>query len=226
MVVMQKDLGSALHFFFLFLFVYYIGTGSLFITAGAVAAGIGGSFVSYHLFSHIRVRIQAWQNPWADIEGGGYQVVQSLIAIGSGGLVGLGLGLGEPFVIPASRTDFIFAALCEEMGVIVGGLIIGFYFLIMLRGMAKTMQAEEPMFMLMGAGATVSLSIQAFIIIGGVIKLIPLTGITLPFVSYGGSSMLASFGIVGILQGIALRNARLERQKAEARKDEEGVAGQ
>lgn len=207
-VVLQRDLGSALHYFLLFLFLYYIATSDWRLSLGTLTAGCMGAVASYRIFPHVRVRVQAWRNPWADVGGGGYQVVQSLIAIGSGGLLGLGLGLGEPYVIPASRTDFIFAALSEEFGVLVGGLIIGFFLLLLLLGFSAALKASEPEDLLLGAGASISLALQAFIIVGGVIKLIPLTGITLPYVSYGGSSMLVSLSMAGIIQGIMVKNAR------------------
>lgn len=207
-VVLQRDLGSALHYFLLFLFLYYIATSDWRISLGTLAAGSIGAAVSYRIFPHVRVRVQAWRNPWADVGGGGYQVVQSLIAIGSGGLLGLGLGLGAPYMIPASRTDFIFAALCEEFGVLVGGMVIGFFLLLLLLGFSAALKAEEPEDLLLGAGASISLAVQAFIIVGGVIKLIPLTGITLPYVSYGGSSMLVSLSMAGIVQGIMVKNGR------------------
>ncbi len=207
-VVLQKDLGSALHYLLLFLLIFFIGTNDYMVTLSAMAAGVVGSYISYRIFPHVRVRVQAWRNPWADMGGGGYQVAQSLIAIGSGGLLGFGLGLGEPYVIPAARTDFIFAAICEEFGVLIGGMVIAFFLLLLVKGMTKALKATQPIDMLLSAGASVSLAIQAFIIIGGVIKLIPLTGITLPFVSYGGSSMMVSLSIVGILQGVSVKNAR------------------
>ncbi|HHY81101.1 MAG TPA: FtsW/RodA/SpoVE family cell cycle protein [Clostridiales bacterium] len=205
-VVMQKDLGSALHYFIVFLFIYYISTNDLLLTIAAAGAGAIASFISYKIFAHVRVRVEAWKNPWADVGGKGWQVAQSLMAMGSGGLIGLGLGLGAPYIIPASRTDFIFAAICEEFGILVGGMVIGFYALILIRSMQKAFQARQPADMLLACGSAVSLSIQAFIIIGGVVKMIPLTGITLPFVSYGGSSMVVSLCILGIIQGISMKN--------------------
>jgi cell division protein FtsW (lipid II flippase) len=147
------------------------------------------------------------------VENKGYQIAQSLIAIASGGWVGLGLGLGSPYVIPASKTDFIFAAICEEMGILTGISIIGLYLLIMVRGVVIALRAKKPGDTLLAMGATVSLAIQSFTIIGGVVKLIPLTGVTMPFVSYGGSSMLVSFGLLGIVQGIAIKNSQKEQGK-------------
>ena len=193
MVVLQKDLGAAFLYFSLFLFLYYIATTDLLVTICTGLLASVGAVLSYFLFGHVRVRIAAWRNPWADIENKGYQIAQSLIAIASGGWVGLGLGLGSPYVIPASRTDFIFAAICEEMGILVGVALIGLYMLVMIRGISIAMAAREPGETLLAMGASISLAIQSFTIIGGVVKFIPLTGVTMPFVSYGGSSMLAKF---------------------------------
>jgi len=211
LVVLHKDLGSALQYFLLFISIYYIATSDWLLTGAAVATGIVGAAISYKLFSHVRVRVQAWKNPWADIGGGGYQVAQSLIAIGSGGLIGFGLGLGEPNVIPASRTDFIFAAICEEFGILTGAAVIILFGLLLVRGMQKGLESDKETDTLLVCGCVISLTIQAFIIIGGVIKLIPLTGITLPFVSYGGSSMFVSMCIAGMMQGISIKNYRLAK---------------
>ncbi|HHU48694.1 MAG: FtsW/RodA/SpoVE family cell cycle protein [Caldicoprobacterales bacterium] len=211
-IVLQKDLGSALHYFIVFLFVYQISTNDWLITMAAAGAGALASIIGYKIFSHVRVRVEAWKNPWADIGGKGWQVAQSLIAMGSGGLVGLGLGLGSPNIIPASRTDFIFAAICEEFGILVGGMVIGFFALILIRSMHKATLAQFSNDMLLACGSSVSLAVQAFIIIGGVVKMIPLTGVTLPFISYGGSSMVASFALLGLIQSVCIRNYRFARE--------------
>lgn len=208
LVVLQKDLGAAFLYFCLFVFLYYIATSDWLIASGASLLAFLGAVISYHLFAHVRTRIAAWHNPWADVENRGYQIAQSLIAIASGGWIGLGLGLGSPHVIPASKTDFIFSAICEEMGILTGISIIGIYMLIMVRGAAIALKAKKPGDMLLAMGATISLAIQSFTIIGGVIKMIPLTGVTMPFVSYGGSSMLVSFGLLGIIQGVAIKNSK------------------
>ena len=126
-------------------------------------------------------------------------------------MVGLGLGLGSPNIIPASRTDFIFAAICEEFGILVGGMVIGFL-LILIRSMHKATLAQFSNDMLLACGSSVSLAVQAFIIIGGVVKMIPLTGVTLPFISYGGSSMVASFALLGLIQSVCIRNYRFARE--------------
>lgn len=204
LVVLQKDLGAALLYFYIFLFVYYIATSDWIIAALALGTAALGSVISYRLFSHVRVRIEAWKNPWRDIENKGYQIAHSLIAISSGGLIGTGLGLGSPQVVPAFKTDFIFATLCEEFGIITGLCVIGLYAVIVIRGMTIAIRSRESYWSLLALGATVALTMQAFTIIGGVIKMIPLTGVTMPFVSSGGSSMISSLALIGVLEGVAM----------------------
>ncbi len=204
LVVFQRDLGAALLYFYIFIFIYYIATSDWIIVALAGTTAAIGSIISYQLFSHVRVRVEAWKNPWRDIENKGYQIAHSLIAISSGGLIGTGLGLGSPQVVPAFKTDFIFATLCEEFGIITGLCIIGLYAMIVIRGSAIAMKNEDSYKALLAFGATVALTLQAFTIIGGVIKMIPLTGVTMPFVSYGGSSMVASLALVGVIEGVAI----------------------
>lgn len=222
LVVLQKDLGAAFLYFCLFVFLYYIATSDWLIAAGASFLAFLGAVISYQLFGHVRTRIAAWRNPWVDVENRGYQIAQSLIAIASGGWVGLGLGLGSPHVIPASKTDFIFAAICEEMGILTGISVMGLYMLIMVRGVAIALKAQKPGDMLLAMGATISLAVQSFTIIGGVIKMIPLTGVTMPFVSYGGSSMLVSFGLLGIIQGIAIKNSKKDQDEEAQKYHDEG----
>jgi cell division protein FtsW (lipid II flippase) len=220
-VALQKDLGGALHYFVVFLFVYQISTNDWLLTGLASGAGILASIVGYKIFPHVRVRVEAWKNPWSDIEGRGWQVAQSLMAMGSAGLVGIGLGLGSPYIIPASRTDFIFAAICEEFGILVGGMVIGFYALILIRSMHKASKAQHPKDMLLACGSAISLAVQALIIIGGVVKMIPLTGITLPFVSYGGSSMVTSFALLGLIQSVSIKNYRFVREMEDQEDNQE-----
>ena len=149
-------------------------------------------------------------NPWATADTGGYQIIHGLIAIVSGGAFGSGLGLGSPRYVPAYTTDYVFSSICEEMGILMGLLMIALYVFITFRGIKIAKNAENSFFSLLALGCTATIAFQTFIILGGVIKFIPLTGITLPLVSYGGSSMIVTMIFVGILQAIALRNSRLE----------------
>lgn len=203
MFVIARDLGSALLFFGMAVLMTYMGTGrksyvflaGLFILAAAA--------LSYALFGHVRVRFDIWLHPWADPNGMSYQVVQSLFAIGSGGIWGTGFAEGHPLLIPEVHTDFIFAAIAEEFGLIGGVLVLIVYALIFWRGSRIAMGLVRVEESLLAAGCAASLLLQAFIITAGVTKLLPLTGITLPFVSYGGSSMAASFILVGILTALS-----------------------
>ena len=215
LLVLQRDLGAALLYAGTFLILLYVGTNKLSLVGLSLIGLGGGAYASYHLFDHVRVRIAIWQNPWAAYESQGYQIVQGLIALASGGLLGMGLGLGAPNVIPAYHTDFIFAVICEEFGLIFGVAMIAFYVIFIVRGALIALNAKTRFDMLLAFGCTSMITLQSFIIIGGVIKLIPLTGITLPFVSYGGSSMIVCMMLVGVLQGIAARNGQAEDEMLE-----------
>ena len=203
MFVIARDLGAALLFFGMAVLMTYMGTGrkSYVFLAGLfilVAAAL-----SYALFGHVRVRFDIWLHPWADPNGMSYQVVQSLFAIGTGGIWGTGFAEGHPLLIPEVHTDFIFAAIAEEFGLIGAVLVLMVYALIFWRGSRIAMGVPRAEESLLAAGCAASLLLQAFIITAGVTKLLPLTGITLPFVSYGGSSMSASFILVGILTALS-----------------------
>ena len=203
MFVIARDLGSALLFFGMAVLMTYMGTGrkSYVFLAGLFILAAAG--VSYAFFGHVRVRFDIWLHPWADPNGMSYQVVQSLFAIGSGGIWGTGFAEGHPLLIPEVHTDFIFAAIAEEFGLIGGVLVLMVYALIFWRGSRIAMGLVRVEESLLAAGCAASLLLQAFIITAGVTKLLPLTGITLPFISYGGSSMAASFILVGILTALS-----------------------
>lgn len=204
-LMLQKDLGTALLYYITALLLYYASTGNLPVSLLGLGGGAGAAYLGYSMFAHVKKRVALWMNPWSDYDAG-YQIIQSLVAIASGGLFGMGVGLGSPKSIPIYYTDFIFAVICEQFGMLFGFGVILVYVFIMLRGVSAAMDARTQFDSLLAMGATIILSVQAFIIIGGVIKLIPLTGVTMPFVSYGGTSMLASMGIMGLLQGVASKN--------------------
>ncbi len=214
LLVMSRDLGAALLFAGTFLIVFYAGTGNLLITLGCAGVFVLGGLLSYQIFSHVQTRVDVFIDPWATYNDSGYQIVQGLLAIASGGLLGTGLGVGMPTSVPANHTDYIFTSIAEEFGVIVAIGIIAMYLIFIIRGILIAMSARTKFDKLLVFGATVLLSLQSFIIIGGVIKLIPLTGITLPFVSYGGSSMLSSMMILGIIEGVAVKNGEYDEAKA------------
>ncbi|NLD46673.1 MAG: FtsW/RodA/SpoVE family cell cycle protein [Clostridiaceae bacterium] len=203
LMVIQKEWGTALLLFLVyFMLVYVLINNRLFMLINAGMASLGG--IGGILFvSHIKVRVDTWLNPWKDIAGKGYQITQSLFAIGSGGFFGTGIGLGRPDFIPEVNTDFIFSAICEEMGIFGGVAIVLLYFILAYRGFKIALYTVENFTKTLALGLTLLFGFQTFIIVGGVIKLIPLTGITLPFISYGGSSLIVSFIALGILQAIS-----------------------
>ena len=198
-LVFEKDLGTSLLFFAAFLAVLYVATGRPIYTAIGAVLFLGGATAAYFLFSHVRVRVDIWLNPWLDAQGHSYQLVQSILAIASGGLTGSGLGRGYPDFIPAVHTDFIFSALAEELGFAGALAILVSYLLFMARGFRTAIASGDAFGKLLAAGLTAVFSLQALIILGGVSSVIPLTGITLPFMSYGGSSVLANFILLAIL---------------------------
>lgn len=206
LLVMERDLGAALLVAGTYLIIFYTATGDVRTTLIGLGAGCCGAVASYYIFDHVRARVAIWKNPWATYETSGYQIAQGLMAIASGGAWGLGLTQGLPKSIPAYNTDYIFAVICEEFGLIFGIAVITLYLMFIIRGALVALYARDRYLMLVAFGCTVLITLQSFIIIGGVIKLIPLTGITMPFVSHGGSSLIASMMLLGILEGIAMRN--------------------
>ncbi|HEY7105211.1 MAG TPA: FtsW/RodA/SpoVE family cell cycle protein [Acidimicrobiia bacterium] len=198
-MVRQKDLGSSLLFFAVFAAMLYIATsrGSYLLVAGALF--VAGAVVAYQFFTHVQERVGAWIDPWSVSHTTGFQIVQSMYALGSGGFAGAGLGLGSPQKIPNAATDFVFSAIGEELGLI-GTVGVCILFLLFIgSGLRIATQADRSFPKLLAAGLTVIIGVQTFVIIGGVIRVIPLTGVTLPFISYGGSSLVANFVIVALL---------------------------
>lgn len=204
MFVIQRDLGSALLFFCMAVGMTYMATGSKSYVFIALCFFGVGALLSYALFSHVQVRFNIWLDPWADPTGQAYQVVQSLFAFAAGGVWGTGFAHGQPLLIPEVHTDFIFSAIGEEMGFLGCSAIMLGYMLFFYRGVKIALNCQKDLYMLSAAGFAVAFFLQAFIIIAGVTKFLPLTGITLPFISYGGSSMVSGFIMVGLL--LALSN--------------------
>ncbi len=202
-MVLQKDLGSALIFFGLSVTMLYIATSKFKYVAVCFVLFALGAFVSYKLFDHVRVRVDIWLNPWADPYVKGHQLIQSLIAIASGGFFGTGLGMGHPEFVPVRESDFIFAAICEEFGVLIGFGIIILYFLLFYRCIRAALFSDDRFSQLLAVGYSSMIASQVLVIIGGVVGAIPLTGITMPLISYGGTSMFATFFALGIIQKIS-----------------------
>lgn len=203
MFVIQRDLGSALLFFGITIVMAYMASGRLsYIIIGVIMFFIG-SFICYKLYSHVQVRVDIWLNPWSDPNGKAFQIVQSLFALASGGILGTGLTYGYPNLIPEVHTDFIFAAIGEEMGFLGAAGVLLIYIIVICRSFKIALTALKPFSTLVAAGLAASMALQVFIIIGGVTKFFPLTGITLPFISYGGSSMVANFALLGLLSAVS-----------------------
>ncbi|ORT99629.1 Cell division protein FtsW [Anaerovibrio sp. JC8] len=203
MFVVQRDLGSALLFFCMAVFMTYMGTGNKsYVFIALLFFGLG-ALVSYAFFSHVQVRFNIWLDPWADPAGQAYQVVQSLFAFAAGGVWGTGFTHGHPGLIPEVHTDFIFSAVAEELGLLGCTAIMMVYVMFFYRGIMIAMNCKKELHTLVAAGFSIALFTQAFIIIAGVTKFLPLTGITLPFISYGGSSMVSGFIMIGLLLSLS-----------------------
>lgn len=213
LLALAKDLGGAMLFYLTALVIVFVATSRWDLTGLSIGAMGIASILGYYIFDHVKVRVAAWLNPWEDVPGKGYQIVQSLFAIAEGGFFGTGLGLGHPEYIPAVTTDFIFSAFTEEFGLLGACAIIFLYFLLIYRGIKVALYSREQALALSALGITAMFGLQIFTIIGGVIKLIPLTGVTLPFMSYGGSSMVMSFISLGILNGIWLKVKEAEENE-------------
>ncbi len=200
-LVVSKDLGSALIFFVTYLVMLYVGTRDWRYLFLGIAAGVIASVAAYFLFSHVRVRVQVWKDPFASYTGDGYQVAQSLFAIGAGGWFGTGLYQGSPTMIPIVEQDFMFSAICEELGGFFAICLILIYMscFIMFVNIAFKMENKFARLASLGLGCT--FSVQVFLTVGGAMKMIPSTGVTLPFISYGGSSIMSTVIMFAIVQG-------------------------
>lgn len=208
LLVVLRDLGDALLFFGIFLAMLYAVTGrALYIwVLGAFFAA--GAFLSYQLFATVQQRFDAWLYPFQNLDNSSYQIVQSMFALASGGTYGSGLGYGIPFIVPEINTDSIFIAIGEELGLVGALAVIGLYVVMIFRGFHIAFRATRGFDQLMAIGLSSILGIQTIVIIGGDIKLIPLTGITLPFIAYGGSSTVANFIMIGLLLGLSGARSR------------------
>lgn len=198
-VIFEKDLGSALVFFFVFLTMLYAATGKKFyLIGGFLLAGIG-ALAAWSLFSHVQIRVDTWLDPFADAQNTGYQLVQTIYSLADGELFGVGIGRGYAEIIPVVESDFIFAAIAEETGLLGAAGLLLLYLCFAIRGLVTAARAKSDVSSFIAVGATAIIVLQAFIIVGGVTRLIPLTGLTLPFISQGGSSLVASFISVGLI---------------------------
>ena len=217
-LVLSTDLGSAVIFFIGYLLLIFIASRNyLYLLLGGVA-GACASIVAYHLFSHVRIRVLAWLDPWTYIDNKGYQITQSLFAIGSGSWFGMGLNEGNPKAIPYVDADFIFSSICEELGVIFAILLIVIILSSFLTIMDISIKQQNSFYRLTCAGFGIIYIFQVFLTIGGGIKFIPLTGVTLPFISYGGSSVMASMFMFFIIQSIYIENQKEAKRLSEKKR--------
>ena len=202
-MVGQRDLGSSLLFFTLFVVMLWVATERTTYLILGVLLFAGAAWAAWRMFGHVQTRVDIWLDPWADQYGKGYQLVQALYGLGDGGITGTGLGRGSPNTIPEAQNDFIFAAIGEEMGLIGASTLLMSYLMIIGAGLRVALRTNRDIEKLLAVGLTTIIGMQAFIIIGGVIKVVPLTGITLPFVSYGGSSLLANYILLALLMRLS-----------------------
>jgi len=220
-MIMQKDLGSSLLFFAMFIVLLWVSTQR----AGYLVVGTGlfavGAVIAWQAFSHVQLRVDMWLDPFQEVSGRGFQPAQAAFAMAEGGLTGTGIGQGGQVRIPYSESDFIFAVIAEELGLIGATLVLTAFLLIVGCGLRIALRAERPFEKLLAVGLTTLIGVQAFIIIAGVTRVLPLTGVTLPFVSYGGSSLLANYVLLALLLRISDDNAR--RSAARAAKVDAGV---
>lgn len=222
-LVISKDLGAALIIFVVYLVMLYVATRQPFYIFAGLGAGSLAAIAAYHLFNHVRVRVLVWQDPFASYESGGYQVAQSLFAIGTGGWFGTGLFQGKADAIPVADEDFIFSAIAEEMGLVFALIMILICLSCYIMFLNIAMQLRNPFYKLVALGLGTSYIFQTFITIGGVTKFIPSTGVTLPLVSYGGSSVLSTLIMFAIIQGLYIlredEEEEIEKKKEQQKKN-------
>lgn len=205
LLVWQQDLGAAALFFLVFLALLYLATGQWrYVAAGLFLLSLA-ALLGYFTFDVVELRIDAWWNPWPEATGRAFQIVQSLYAIAAGGVTGQGVGQGFPYYVPVVHSDFAFAAIAEEWGLVGSVATIACFALLAHRGLRIAAQARRAFHMYLAAGMTLLISVQAFLIMAGVGRLIPLTGVTLPLVSYGGSSLLMTSAMLGLLLNLSSR---------------------
>lgn len=211
----ERDLGAVLLYFLTTVLMYYAASSNAALCLAGLGMGAGAAVVAYNAMPYVQDRVAIWQNPWSDPLDAGYQIVRALAAVGSGGLFGMGLGLGMPTSVPLYHSDFIFTSIAEEFGLIFSLGVMALYVLVIMRGLIVAMNARTSFHSLTAFGIVTITGLQALLIIGGNTKLLPLTGVTLPLVSYGGSSLVSTFFSMGVLLGISSMNAEDEARDIE-----------
>ncbi|MGN0243548.1 MAG: FtsW/RodA/SpoVE family cell cycle protein [Lachnospiraceae bacterium] len=219
-LVLETDLGAALLFYVVYLVMLYVATNKKRYFFGGLLAGCVAAWCAYGLFSHVQIRVAAWQDPWSCIDGAGYQVAQSLFAIGTGGWFGTGLAQGMPDSIPVVESDFIFSAIAEELGLFFALCLLLICISCFVLFIMVAMRIRRTFYKLLAMGFGMCYIFQVFLAVGGVTKFIPSTGVTLPFISYGGSSILASMILFQLLQGLYMIAKRDEEMLNEEKNDE------
>jgi peptidoglycan glycosyltransferase len=219
----ETDLGSSLLFFALFVVLLWVATERVTYVVISSVLFAAGSYLAWTQFGHVQARVDTWLNPWDTRLGAGFQVTESWFALAFGGLTGTGPGLGRPDRIPVVETDFIFAAIGEELGLAGATLVLVAFLLFVGSGLRTAAAAEEPFDKLLATGLTFLIGFQAFLIIAGVIRLLPLTGVTLPFISYGGSSLLANYVLLALLLRISHDSTTRSAEKAEKAARRQGL---
>jgi cell division protein FtsW (lipid II flippase) len=225
-LIREKDLGSSLLFFGLFVVLLYVATErtSWLLIGGALFAG--GTLAAYTAFGHVRERIDTWRDPFADTADAGFQLTQALFGLATGGITGTGLGRGQPDAVPEARTDFVFAAIGEELGLVGVTAILVVFALLVARGFRTALGVRDDFGKLLATGLAAALAIQVFVVVGGVTRVIPLTGITLPWVSYGGSSLVANWALVALLMRISDAGRSPAAAPALPSRDDPGATGE